>query len=330
MKKVLLTGGAGYIGSHIAVQLLQSGYEVAIVDNFSTSKPQIITAIGQITGKKLDVVAADVRDEAIMSDLFIKNDFYAVVHLAGFKAVGESVAVPLNYYDNNLICTISLLKAMKKSSCRRIIFSSSATVYGEPDSLPLNEKSPLRPANPYGRTKLMIEQILSDLQSSDDSFKIACLRYFNPVASHPSGLIDEDPLGIPNNLFPILMRAARGQMDCLSIFGDDYKTADGTAKRDYIHISDLADGHLAALKKIEDIGFDIFNIGTGKSYSVLEVVTEFERALGKSLNKKMQPRRLGDVAEYLADVFKAERVLGFKAQKTLSDMCKDAVLNLNK
>jgi len=328
MKKILLTGGAGYIGSHIAVELLQSNYEVVIVDNFSTSKPSIINNIKLITGKDLALVKGDVRDFSLMNDIFAKNDFYAVIHLAGYKAVAESVQNPINYYDNNLISTISLLKAMKDSDCRKIIFSSSATVYGEPKDLPLIESSQTLPVNPYGRTKLAIENILKDVERSDNSWRIVSLRYFNPVASHPSGLINEDSLGAPNNLFPILLKVAKGELDCIQIFGNDYPTKDGTAKRDYIHIKDLSCGHLAALEKIENIGYDVFNIGTGKSHSVLEVLNEFENALGKSLNKKIAPRREGDAIEYLADVSYAKKILGFQTTKTLKDMCQDAVRHI--
>jgi len=325
MKRILITGGAGYIGSHIVVELLRAGYEVTIVDNFCTSKPSIIDNIKKITQKNFDLIKGDVRDENLLHKVFAKHPYYAVVHLAGYKAVGESVSAPLNYYDNNLISTISLLKAMKHHNCKRLVFSSSATVYGEPAKLPLTEKSPLNPVNPYGRTKLMIEEMLKDLYASDNEWNIASLRYFNPVASHESGLLEEDPLGIPNNLFPILLKVARGHMKELSIFGNDYPTPDGTAKRDYIHVVDLAKGHLAALEKIENMGFAVFNLGTGVSFSVLEVVEEFEKALGRALPKRVVDRRAGDVVEYLACVKKAKEELNFEAKRDLQDMCKNAV-----
>ena len=325
MKTILLTGGAGYIGSHIAVELLMAGYGVVIVDNFINSNPEVIARIKNITGKNFDYYNLDVSDPKDLSRVFKKHDIESVIHLAGLKAVGESVEKPLEYYRNNLYSTLTLCEAMKEHGVYNIVFSSSATVYGKPKELPITENHPLAPTNPYGHTKAMIEQILIDLSGSADPCQVTILRYFNPIGAHSSGLIGEDPSGVPNNLFPYLSQVASGKLNKLTIHGDDYNTPDGTGIRDYIHVVDLAKGHLAAIKHPEPVNhYEIYNLGTGRGYSVLESIKEFEKASDKKLPFIIGPRREGDVAECYADPRKAKKVLGWTAQKSFYDACVDA------
>ena len=322
---VLLTGGAGYIGSHIAVELLQSGYNVIIADNYSNSSPDTIGAIERIAGKRLTAYELDVSDAAAVDMIFKKSRPEAVIHLAGFKAVGESVAKPLMYYRNNLDCTLSLLEAMVNNNVTRFIFSSSATVYGSVSPPPYSEDMETgRCSNPYGSTKHMIEQIVTDT-AVGGVISAVILRYFNPVGSHKSGLIGESPRGIPNNLMPYILQVAAGKLPELNVFGDDYPTGDGTGVRDYIHVSDLARGHVDALKYCDcHTGAEIFNLGTGVGYSVLEMVNAFEKVNNIKIPFKIAPRRPGDLAETYADVSKAEKLMGWKAVNTLEDMCRDA------
>ena len=325
--QVLLTGGTGYIGSHTAVELIKSGKDVVIVDNLSNSKEEVIDKIKQITGKQVKFYKADILDKVAMDKIFTENEIEAVIHFAGLKAVGESVEKPLEYYHNNIVGTLVLLDVMKKHNCKKIVFSSSATVYGDSGVPRLVETMGRRtPTNPYGATKAMIEKILEDLYTSDNTWDICILRYFNPVGAHESGLIGEEPQGIPNNLMPYIVRVANGVLKELTIFGDDYDTKDGTGVRDYIHVVDLANGHLCALNKLDKEGSGIFtyNLGTGNGYSVLEMVTTFEKATGKNVPHKIGPRRPGDVAICYADPTKAHKELGWKATKTLKDMCRDS------
>ena len=325
--QVLLTGGTGYIGSHTAVELIKSGKDVVIVDNLSNSKEEVIDKIKQITGKQVKFYKADILDKVAMDKIFTENEIEAVIHFAGLKAVGESVEKPLEYYHNNIVGTLVLLDVMKKHNCKKIVFSSSATVYGDSGVPRLVETMGRRtPTNPYGATKAMIEKILEDLYTSDNTWDICILRYFNPVGAHESGLIGEEPQGIPNNLMPYIVRVANGTLKELTIYGDDYDTKDGTGVRDYIHVVDLANGHLCALNKLDKEGSGIFtyNLGTGNGYSVLEMVTTFEKATGKEVPHKIGPRRPGDVAICYADPTKAHKELGWKATKTLEDMCKDS------
>lgn len=325
--QVLLTGGTGYIGSHTAVELIKSGKDVVIVDNLSNSKEEVIDKIKQITGKQVKFYKADILDKVAMDKIFTENEIGAVIHFAGLKAVGESVEKPLEYYHNNIVGTLVLLDVMKKHNCKKIVFSSSATVYGDSGVPRLVETMGRRtPTNPYGATKAMIEKILEDLYTSDNTWDICILRYFNPVGAHESGLIGEEPQGIPNNLMPYIVRVANGVLKELTIFGDDYDTKDGTGVRDYIHVVDLANGHLCALNKLDKEGSGIFtyNLGTGNGYSVLEMVTTFEKATGKEVPHKIGPRRPGDVAICYADPTKAHKELGWKATKTLEDMCRDS------
>ncbi|KAI4453422.1 udp-glucose 4-epimerase [Holotrichia oblita] len=325
MERILVTGGAGYIGSHTVVELLTAGYDVTVIDNFSNSGPDALKRIKAITGKDFDFVQGDVRDQGVLQKIFNSQNIYAVIHFAGFKAVGESVKEPLSYYNNNLFSAIALLEVMKKNNCKNFLFSSSATVYKDGETLPLIEDCVLQPKNPYGMTKLMIEMLLKDLYVSDKHWNIAILRYFNPIGAHKSGLLGEEPNGIPNNLLPYIANVATGKSAELKVYGNDYPTSDGTGKRDYIHVVDLALGHLAALKKIEGMGYDAYNLGTGKSYSVLEIVAEYESACGKKIPYSIVGRREGDIAECFADCTKAEKLLGFKAAKSLADMCNDTV-----
>jgi UDP-glucose 4-epimerase len=322
---ILVTGGAGYIGSHTLSELLESGYVAVSVDNFVNSKPECYARVKKITGKDFKTYDGDVRDAALLGRVFSENRIEAVIHFAGLKAVGESVQKPLEYYDNNLYSAIELLKTMRKHGCKNFVFSSSATVYGSPERLPLTEDCALRTTNPYGATKLFIEGILKDVYASDNSWNIAILRYFNPIGAHPSGLIGEDPQGIPNNLLPYIAKVASGQLKELSVYGDDYDTPDGTGKRDYIHVVDLAKGHIAALKRLNGMGLGVYNLGTGVSYSVLEILRAYEKAAGKKLAYKIVGRRAGDVAEIYADAGRAGKELFWRAEKTLEDMCRDTV-----
>ncbi len=324
---ILVTGGAGYIGSHTCVELLRAGYDVTVFDNFSNSHPEALERVRRITGKPLRSVHGDVRDQTALLTALRESGAQAVIHFAGLKAVGESVLQPLSYYDNNVVGSLRLLEAMNTVGVKTLVFSSSATVYGNPQRLPLTEDHPLAATNPYGQTKLTIEHMLRDLQRGDDSWRIAILRYFNPVGAHDSGLIGEDPHGIPNNLMPFVAQVAIGRRPHLNIFGNDYPTPDGTGIRDYIHVVDLAIGHLKALEALHyrTDGTDCLtvNLGTGKGYSVLEVVRAFETASEKSISYKIAPRRPGDVAVCYADPTKAATLLGWQAERTLADMCAD-------
>lgn len=321
---ILVTGGAGYIGSHTCVQLLDSNYEVIIVDNLCNSSKESVNRITELTGKQVVFYETDLRDETALDDIFAKHTIDAVIHFAGLKAVGESVAIPLTYYENNIGSTLSLCKIMAKHDVKKLVFSSSATVYGVPETVPIREDSPLSCTNPYGRTKLMIEEILRDLYTSDPEWNIALLRYFNPVGAHKSGLIGEDPKGIPNNLMPYISQVAIGKLEFLNVFGDDYDTPDGTGVRDYIHVVDLANGHLKALEKLSTpVGVVAYNLGTGHGYSVLDMVKAFEKATGKALPYKICARRPGDIAACFADPTKAKNELAFEAVHTLQEMCED-------
>lgn len=331
MSKILITGGAGYIGSHTAVELLKNGEELVIVDNFSNSSPEVLEKIKKITGKDFKFYELDLLDEEKLDSVFKENKIEAVIHFAGLKAVGESVEKPIEYYHNNITGTLILLKTMKKYNCKKIVFSSSATVYGNPQKLPITEDSQLSTTNPYGSTKLMIEQILQDVAVADKDFSIAILRYFNPIGAHESGLIGEVPNGIPNNIMPYIMKVAKGEYKELTIFGDDYPTKDGTGVRDYIHVVDLSKGHLKALGKIrKEAGVKIFNLGTGKGYSVLELVKNFEKVNNVKVNYKIGPRRPGDIPACYADPRKAEKELGWKAEKGIEEMLKDSWNFVNK
>ncbi|GHV33015.1 UDP-glucose 4-epimerase [Clostridia bacterium] len=321
---ILLTGGAGYIGSHTAVALLNAGENIVILDNFSNSSVDVPRRITEITGQTFSVYAVDVLHKQALDDLFSKEKIEAVIHFAGLKAVGESVRIPLTYYNTNITGTLNLLEVMKKHNCKNIVFSSSATVYGINNPVPYTEDLPLSATNAYGRTKLMIEAILGDLYTSDNEWRVSLLRYFNPIGAHKSGLIGEVPGGIPNNLLPYVAQVAVGKLPKLGVFGDDYETPDGTGVRDYLHVVDLAEGHLAALAYIrENAGLEAVNLGTGNGSSVLEVVDAFERASGKKVPYAVGPRRAGDIAQYWADASKAERLFGWKAKLGLDDMCRD-------
>lgn len=322
--KILVTGGAGYIGSHTCVELLEAGYEIAVVDNLSNSCEESLKRVEKITGKPVKFYKEDLCDKEAVEKIFSSDSFDAVIHFAGLKAVGESVAIPLSYYENNIGSTLNLCKVMAKHGCKKLVFSSSATVYGNPHTVPITEDFPLHCTNPYGRTKLMIEEILRDLYVSDNEWDIALLRYFNPVGAHKSGLIGEDPTGIPNNLMPYISQVAVGKRPYLNVFGNDYDTPDGTGVRDYIHVVDLAIGHLKALEKISSkSGVVTYNLGTGCGYSVLDMVKAFSKACGKEVAYKIAPRRAGDIAQCFADPKKAKEELGFEAVKTLEDMCND-------
>ncbi|WP_120971597.1 UDP-glucose 4-epimerase GalE [Comamonas sp. lk] len=324
--KTLLTGGAGYIGSHTAIELLQHGHEVVILDNFSNSHPAAIHRVERITGRHIPVVEGDVRDQTLLEKVLAEHRIDSVVHFAGKKAVGESVAQPLDYYDNNVNGTLVLLRAMKTQGVDKLVFSSSATVYGTPQYLPLNEIHPTSVTNPYGRSKLMVEEILADLFHSDPLWSIAVLRYFNPIGAHASGLIGEDPADIPNNLLPYIAQVAVGRREKLQIFGGNYATVDGTGVRDYIHVVDLARGHVKALETLQNLPKPellTVNLGTGKGYSVLEVLHAFEKASGKSLPYAIAERRPGDVASCYADPLHARKVLGWQAEYDLETMCAD-------
>ncbi len=324
--KVLLTGGAGFIGSHTAVDLLNNGYEVVIADNFCNSKPEAVRRIEAVTGKPVTLYRIDVCDKEALDALFRGEPIGAVIHFAGLKAVGESVSLPLSYYRNNLDSTLTLLETMKKHGCSRIIFSSSATVYGDPATVPITEDMPTgQCSNPYGRTKYMIEQILSDLSAADPSLSVVLLRYFNPIGAHESGLLVEDPKGIPNNLMPLVLQAALGQRDRLTVFGNDYPTKDGTGVRDYIHVCDLARGHVAALRYAEThTGVEAVNLGTGKGYSVLELLDTFTAVTGQKAPYVISGRRPGDIAACYASPEKAEALLGWRAERGIAEMCRDS------
>ncbi len=323
---ILVTGGAGYIGSHTVIELLNAGKEVVIVDNFSNSKPQTLDLIKKITSKTFKFYEIDYLNKNDLEKVFEENNIDSVINFAGFKAVGESVEKPIMYYKNNVSGALQLLETMQKYNVKKFIFSSSATVYGEPEKIPLTEECKTGgTTNPYGTSKYFIEQILNDLYKSDSTWNIAILRYFNPVGSHESGLIGEEPNGIPNNLMPYIVRVASGQLKELSVFGNDYNTPDGTGVRDYIHVVDLAKGHLKALEKLEkENGIFTYNLGTGKGYSVLEMVETFQRATGKKINYKIVSRRAGDIATCYADTSKANIELNWTANKTLEDMCLDS------
>lgn len=323
---ILIAGGAGYIGSHTCVELISSGYDVVIVDDFSNSKKTVIKRIKEITGRDMVVYENSIRDYDALDKIFSTEHIDVVINFAGSKSVGESVDEPLAYYENNVVGALTLLKAMKKHGIKKHIFSSSATVYGEPQELPITENCPVgKIANPYGHTKAVIERMLMDLYNSDHEWEIALLRYFNPAGAHVSGLIGEDPNGVPNNLMPYISQVAIGKRPYLNVFGDDYKTADGTGVRDYIHVVDLAKGHVAALDKMTgNTGLNIYNLGTGTGYSVLEMLHAFEKACGKPLPYQIAPRRAGDVAACYCDPGKAARELGWKAEKNLDDMCADS------
>ncbi|MBU0510514.1 MAG: UDP-glucose 4-epimerase GalE [Chloroflexi bacterium] len=324
--KILVTGGAGYIGSHTCVELLQAGYEVIVVDNLSNSKEESLRRVRELTGKTLEFHKVDLLDREALSAVFRSTPVDAVIHFAGLKAVGESVSVPLHYYRNNVAGTVTLCEVMQEHGVKTIVFSSSATVYGEPHTFPITEDFPLSPpTNPYGRTKLMIEDILRDLARSESGWDIALLRYFNPVGAHESGRIGEDPNGIPNNLMPYITQVAVGKLSEVQVFGDDYDTPDGTGVRDYIHVVDLAIGHLRALEKLStNPGVMTYNLGTGRGYSVLEVIAAFEEAAGKKIPYKIVERRPGDVATNYADPAKALAELGWSANKGIKDMCVDS------
>ena len=324
---ILLPGGAGYIGSHTAVELLNAGKEIIIVDNFSNSTPEVLDKIKQITGKDFKFYELDCLDGQALEKVFEENQIEAVINFAGYKAVGESVQKPIEYYTNNITGALTVLDVMRKYNCKKFIFSSSATVYGEPERIPLTEECRTGgTTNPYGTTKLFIEQILKDIYHSDNEWDICILRYFNPVGSHESGLIGEEPQGIPNNLMPYIVRVANGQLKELSVFGNDYDTPDGTGVRDYIHVVDLAKGHLKALEKIEKEGkgLYIYNLGTGIGYSVLDMVKAFEKATGKKVPYKIVGRRAGDIATCYAETKKAKEELDWVAKKNLEDMCRDS------
>ncbi len=323
--KILVTGGCGYIGSHTCLSLIRNGFEVIIVDNLVNSKKEVVDKIEKISGIRPIFYEGDVADPKIMEEIFQKEKIEAVIHLAGLKAVGESVEMPLKYYRNNIDSTLTLCEVMEKYDCKKLVFSSSATVYGSPHKLPITEDFPLSTTNPYGSTKLYIEGILKDLHISDPSWSIAVLRYFNPIGADESGLIGEDPNDIPNNLMPYIVKVATKELEILSIFGDDYETKDGTGVRDYIHVVDLADGHISAIKKVlEEPGIDYYNLGTGTGYSVLELVETFEKVNGVKVNRKIVERRAGDIAACYADPSYAFEKLGWKANKNIEDMCKDA------
>ena len=326
MKKVLVTGGMGYIGSHTVVQLYEAGYEPIIVDNLVNSKPEVLNRIEKITGKRPLFYEFDVRDEENLSKIFDEHDIFAVIHFAGLKSVGESVQKPQLYFDNNIGSTEVLLRVMEKHGCKNIVFSSSATVYGNPERVPIYEEDKLGPTtNPYGETKLRIEYLLKDVAKNDKSWNIVLLRYFNPIGAHKSGLMGEDPQGIPNNLMPYITQVAVGKLKQLSVFGDDYDTPDGTGVRDYIHVDDLAHGHILALKKIEEKpGLLIYNLGTGKGTSVLELVHAFEEANNIKINYVIAPRRPGDIAECYANADKAYKEMGFKCTRSIVDACRDS------
>ncbi len=323
--KILVTGGAGFIASHTNVELLNAGYEVVVVDNLINSNRKSIDRVEELTGKKIIFYEEDLLNEKALDDIFDKEKIDSVIHFAALKAVGESCEIPLRYFDNNLTGTLNLLKVMEKHNVKSLVFSSSATVYGKPETVPIKEDFPLSVSNPYGRTKLITEDMLRDIYKSDNEWNIAILRYFNPIGAHESGRIGENPNGIPNNLLPYIAKVAAGQLECVNVFGDDYDTPDGTGVRDYIHISDLAEGHIKALQKLsEHPGLVTYNLGTGVGYSVLEIIKSFEKACGKKIPYKIAPRRAGDIDMCYADPLKAKEELGWEAARGIDKMCEDA------
>jgi UDP-glucose 4-epimerase len=323
---ILVTGGAGYIGSHTCVQLIEAGYDVVVVDNLCNSSKESLKRVQKIVGKEIPFYEADIRDEKALTEIFEKEEISAVIHFAGLKAVGESVAKPMEYYDNNVAGTLVLCDVMKKAGVKNIIFSSSATVYGDPAFIPITEECPKgQCTNPYGWTKSMLEQILTDIHTADEEWNVVLLRYFNPVGAHKSGTIGENPKGIPNNLMPYITQVAVGKREFLGVFGNDYDTHDGTGVRDYIHVVDLADGHVKALKQIENkAGVCVYNLGTGNGYSVLDMVKAFGKACGKEIPYQIMDRRPGDIATCYADPAKAKRELGWEAKRGLAEMCEDS------
>ena len=324
--RILVTGGAGYIGSHTCVELLEAGYEVVIVDNLYNASIKAVDRIREITGKDIKFYETDIRDYNALFNIFSEEKIDTVIHFAGLKAVGESVSKPLEYYENNISGTLNLCKAMRENGCKNIIFSSSATVYGNPEFVPITEQCPKGECtNPYGWTKHMLEQILTDLHTSDPEWNVILLRYFNPIGAHKSGLIGEDPKGIPNNLLPYVAQVAIGKLQCVGVFGNDYDTPDGTGVRDYIHVVDLALGHVKAIDKIkENPGVKIYNLGTGKGYSVLDVIKAFEKACGHTIPYEIKPRRAGDIATCYSDATLAKQELGWQAQYGIEEMCADS------
>jgi len=325
MNRILVTGGVGYIGSHTCVALSEAGYAVTIIDNLCNSRVDVLSRLEKLCPKAPEFINGDIRDARLLERIFSEKTYHSVIHFAGLKAVGESTQVPLNYYDNNICGTVTLLNAMRQSGPKSIVFSSSATVYGDPHSVPIREDFATSATNPYGRSKLMIEEILGDLHLADPMWKIARLRYFNPVGAHESGLIGEDPLGVPNNLMPYVAQVATRQRPYLNVWGNDYETPDGTGVRDYIHVLDLAQGHLAALRYLEtNTQMITLNLGTGRGYSVLEMVAAFERACGLEIPYRIAPRRSGDIAQCYADPSLAWELLNWRATRELDQMCKDA------
>nr|RKV91248.1 MAG: UDP-glucose 4-epimerase GalE [Candidatus Saccharimonas sp.] len=325
MKTILVTGGAGYIGSHTLIELINNNFEVVVIDNLANSSRESLRRVEQITGHEIPFIEADVRDQSALDDIFTTYDIDSVIHFAGLKAVGESVAKPLEYYDNNLVSTLALLEAMREHNVKQLVFSSSATVYGSPSELPLRETSTVGVGltNPYGKTKYMIEQIIQDYCAADPAFEATILRYFNPIGAHQSGQIGEDPNGIPNNLLPYVAQVAVGKLQSVGVFGDDYDTPDGTGVRDYIHVVDLARGHVAALQHMK-AGASIYNLGTGNGTSVLEIIKAFSKACGRDLPYEIKPRRAGDIAACYADCSKAERELGWRAELSIEQACADS------
>lgn len=325
MKTTLVTGGAGYIGSHTLIELINNNFEVVVIDNLANSSRESLRRVEQITGHEIPFIEADVRDQSVLDDIFTTYNIDSVIHFAGLKAVGESVAKPLEYYDNNLVSTLALLEAMRKHGVKQLVFSSSATVYGSPSELPLRETSTVGVGltNPYGKTKYMIEQIIQDYCAADPAFEATILRYFNPIGAHESGQIGEDPNGIPNNLLPYVAQVAVGKLQSVGVFGDDYDTPDGTGVRDYIHVVDLARGHVAALQHMK-AGANVYNLGTGSGTSVLEIIKAFSKACSRDLPYEIKPRRAGDIAACYADCSKAERELGWRAELSIEQACADS------
>lgn len=325
MSKILVTGGAGFIASHTNVELLNAGYDVVVIDNLVNSSEESIRRVEKLTGKKITFYQADLLNASAIDDIFDSEKFDAVIHFAGLKAVGESCEIPLKYFDNNITGTINLLKSMEKYNVKSLVFSSSATVYGKPETVPIKEDFPLSVSNPYGRTKLIIEDMLRDIYKADSSWNFALLRYFNPIGAHESGEIGEDPNGIPNNLVPYVAKVASGELECINVFGDDYDTPDGTGVRDYIHVVDLAVGHIKALEKLETSpGLVTYNLGTGIGYSVLDIIHNYEKACGKTLPYRIAPRRSGDIDVCYADASKARDELGWEAKFGIEKMCEDS------
>lgn len=325
MKTTLVTGGAGYIGSHTLIELINNNFEVVVIDNLANSSRESLRRVEQITGHEIPFIEADVRDQSALDDIFTTYSIDSVIHFAGLKAVGESVAKPLEYYDNNLVSTLALLEAMREHNVKQLVFSSSATVYGSPSELPLRETSTVGVGltNPYGKTKYMIEQIIQDYCAADPTFEATILRYFNPIGAHQSGQIGEDPNGIPNNLLPYVAQVAVGKLQSVGVFGNDYDTPDGTGVRDYIHVVDLARGHVAALQHMK-AGANVYNLGTGSGTSVLEIIKAFSKACGRDLSYEIKPRRAGDIAACYADCSKAERELGWRAELSIEQACADS------